>query len=60
MTKIRRLNDAGIDTFEEWLLNGAEGDPPRNLLTSGKTSDSLEVEINAKQGSFRDRQGDCQ
>lgn len=56
MTKIRRLNDAGIDAFEEWLLGGAEGDAPRDLLTSGKTSDSLGVEINAKNGPFRDRQ----
>jgi hypothetical protein len=56
MTRLRRLNDAGIAAVEEWLLSGAEGDAPRDVLTSGKTSDLLEVEINAKQGSFRDRQ----
>lgn len=56
MTRLRRLNEAGIDAFEEWLLGGAEGDAPRELLTSGKTSDSLEPQINVKQGPFRERQ----
>jgi hypothetical protein len=56
MTRIKRLNDAGVDAFEEWLLGGAEGDAPRDLLASPKTSEPLEVEINVKQGPFRDRQ----
>ena len=56
MTKIRRLNGAGIDAFEEWLLQGAEGDVPRGLLTSPKTSEPLELDIAAKHGPFHDRQ----
>ena len=51
MTKIRRLNDAGMDAFEEWLLDGAEGEVPRGLLTSLKTSEPLEVDITIRQAS---------
>ena len=56
MTRLRRLNDAGIDAFEDWLLGGAEDDVPRELLTSPKTSEPLEVEISVKQTTFKDRQ----
>lgn len=56
MTKIKRLNDAGIDAFEEWLLAGAEGEVPRDLLASPRTSEPLDPEIKVKPGPFQDRQ----
>lgn len=55
MTRIRRLNDAGMDAFEEWLLGGAEGEVPRGLLSSPKTSEPLQEDITIRQTSFRDR-----
>ena len=56
MTKLRRLNDAGIEAFEDWLLGGAEGEAPRELLTSPKFTEPLEVDIAVNKSAFRDRQ----
>lgn len=56
MTRLRRLNDAGIEAFEDWLLSGAEGDAPRELLASARFTGPLDVEINVNKSAFRDRQ----
>ncbi len=56
MTRLRRLNDAGIEAFEDWLRDGAEGQVPRELLTSPQTSEPVDPAISISGTTFRDRQ----
>lgn len=34
----RKLNDEGLEAFEQWLAAGASGSPPRDLVSSPATS----------------------
>lgn len=54
-TELRKLNDAGLKKFSEWLADGATGDIPLELLTSPKTSDKLPVSILPSRHTFKDR-----
>ncbi len=41
MKALRKLNDEGLTEFEAWIAEGAEGEPPLDLLTSQTTSEPV-------------------
>lgn len=51
----RKLNEAGIAAFREYIRDGAVGPPPVNLLTSPDTSAPLQPKIQPGTGQFDDR-----
>jgi hypothetical protein len=53
--EFRKLNDEGLTRFTEWVLGGAPGVPPSNLLTDPVTSQPLPATINPAALTFRDR-----
>lgn len=56
MTKsFRKLNDAGIEQFRNYLRNGAQGAPPIELLTNTATSVPLSHNINPGGADFANR-----
>lgn len=52
---LRKLNDAGIHRFAEYLGGGAVGSPPLELLENPETSEALPVSITLGSGQFNDR-----
>lgn len=52
---LRKLNDAGIERFAEYLADGAPGNVPVHLLTDPATSDALPVVIKPDRTEFADR-----
>jgi len=54
-TELRKLNDAGLQKFSDWLAEGAPGEIPLRLLTSPETSDQLPVSILPSRQAFNDR-----
>lgn len=54
-TELRKLNDAGISRFSDWLADGANGPAPIDLLRNPETSDSLPATILPSRQEFADR-----
>lgn len=52
---LRRLNDAGIARFAEYLAAGAQGALPMHLLADPETSEPLPVSIKIEPGEFANR-----
>tara|TARA_R110000751_G_scaffold234229_3_gene335582 strand:+ start:210255 stop:210986 length:732 start_codon:yes stop_codon:yes gene_type:complete len=48
--KLRKLNQEGIDRFEDYVLSGAEGEPPMALLNDPTTSQPIQGQ-NIEMGS---------
>ncbi|EKF42413.1 hypothetical protein NA8A_10138 [Nitratireductor indicus C115] len=53
--KFRKLNEAGIAAFTDYIRDGAEGPPPYHLLESPETSAPLDFHIEPGTGQFDDR-----
>lgn len=51
----RKLNDAGIAQFRDYIREGAEGSSPKELLTKPETSSPLSHKIYPGSGDFKDR-----
>jgi hypothetical protein len=55
MFSLRLLNDEGLAQFRQWLMEGAPGDVPLNLLKNPETSGVLQKTINVGSALFNDR-----
>lgn len=55
MGKFRKLNDEGISRFREYIMSGANGAPPVELLTMIDTSAATPFSISPGTGAFKDR-----
>lgn len=55
MEKFRKLNDEGIARFREYIMAGADGAPPVELLTMIDTSAAMSVNIVPGTGVFKNR-----
>ena len=53
--KFRKLNEAGITAFRNYIRDGAEGPPPVQLLENPETSAPLPVRIEPGSAQFDDR-----
>lgn len=53
--KFRKLNEAGIAAFRDYIRDGAEGPPPVQLLENPETSAPLPVKIQLGSAQFDDR-----
>ena len=53
--KFRKLNEAGISAFRDYIRDGAEGPPPLHLLENPETSAPLKPVIQPGSGQFDDR-----
>jgi hypothetical protein len=53
--RLRKLNDAGIEAFRDWINSGATGPVPLALLDNPETSDAVSLPIVLGTGLFDDR-----
>jgi hypothetical protein len=55
MPDLRKLNDAGLAAFSDWLLAAGSGPAPLSLLEDPETSEPLPVSIRPERRQFADR-----
>jgi hypothetical protein len=53
--QLRKLNEFGLEEFQNWLDLGAEGPAPLQLAKSASTSSLVSADIKIPQRPFRDR-----
>lgn len=53
--RLRKLNEQGLDQFQDWLDDGALGSVPISLITNPATSSVVAPEINVPTETFKDR-----
>jgi hypothetical protein len=53
--RLRKLNDLGLEQFEAWIEEGADGAPPLGLITDPATSSPVTPEVRIPKRTFGDR-----